>query len=131
MVLLVQDTIKRDEAERLIVRYQLALLVRTRYRIMCEYYAAEGGPCEGLNRFSDDELIELYRRDIPGIEQLHGKALLDKIIGFEVSQLGRRYETTCSLMERAGRLCDGLARFNNVELTTFFAAALGGRRVVD
>ena len=131
MVLLALDTVKREVAERLIVRYQLGLLAQTHYRIMCEYYAAEGGPCEGLNRFSDDELIELYRRDIPGIEELHGRELLDKIIDFEVSQLRGSRETTCSLMERAGRLCDGLGRFTNLELTVLFHEALGGRQVVD
>ena len=131
MVLLATDTIKREVAEWLIVRYQRRLLRRSHYRIMCEYYAAKGGPCEGLNHFSDEELIERYRRDIPGIQKLHGRQLLDAVARFEERQLEGTGGTTCSIMERAGRLCDGLSRFTNLELTTFFGEALGGRRVVD
>jgi hypothetical protein len=126
-----QRTIRREEAEQLIVRYQKELLEDTHYRIPCELYAQEGGgPCEGLNRFNDIELIELYRREVPGIESLRGDALLDRVIDYESSQL-HPDETTCALMVRLGRLCDGLARFTNEDLSQAFAEALGGRRVVD
>jgi len=125
-----QQTITREEAEQLIVQYQKELLEETHYRIPCELYAREGGPCEGLNRFNDTELIELYRREVPGIESLRGDALLDRVVEYEASQL-HPDETTCALMVRLGRLCDGLARFTNDDLTRGFAEALGGRRVVD
>ena len=125
-----QRTIKRDEAEQLIVQYQKDLLEETHYRIPCEFYAHEGGPCEGLNRFSDTELVELYRREVPGVEALRGDALLERVIEFEASQL-HPDETTCALMVRLGRLCDGLARFTNDDLTQGFAEALGWRKVID
>ena len=125
-----QLTIKRDEAEQLIVQYQKELLERAHLRIPCELYALEGGPCEGLNRFSDTELIELYRREVPGIESLRDDALLERIIQFETSEL-HPDETTCALMARVGRLCDGLARFTNDDLSQAFAEALSWRKVVD
>ena len=126
-----QQIIRREEAEQLIVQYQQELLEETHYRIPCELYAQQGGgPCEGLNRFNDTELVELYRREVPGIESLRGDALLDRVIDYEASQL-HPDETTCALMVRLGRLCDGLARFTNEDLSQAFAEALGGRRVVD
>jgi hypothetical protein len=122
--------IKRKNAERLIVAYQLVQLARSGHSIICEYYADHGGPCPGLNGFSDGELRSIYRSSIEGIDRLKGEALLQAVAAFERSQLTPEHKTTCQLMANAGRLCDGFNRWTNAELAQSFEI-LRGRTVID
>jgi hypothetical protein len=122
--------IKRKNAERLIVAYQLVQLARSGRSIICDYYADRGGPCPGLNGFSDGELRGIYRSFIEGIDRLNGEALLRAVAAFERSQLTPEHKTTCQLMASAGRLCDGFNRWTNAELAQSFEI-LRGRTVID
>ena len=122
--------ITRRDAERLVVAHQLVLLARNDYAIICQYYADHGGPCPGLNGFTDEELRTIYRPLIEGVERLEGEALLHAVATFERSQLTPERKTTCRLMAEAGRLCDGFNRWTNDELAQSFDI-LRGRTVID
>ncbi len=122
--------IRRKDAERLIVAHQLVQLARNDYSTICEYYADHGGPCPGLNGFSDEELRGIYRPFIEGIGRLEGQALLKAVAAFERSQLTPERKTTCQLMADVGRLCDGFNRWTNEELAQSFEI-VRGRTVTD
>ncbi len=112
--------IKRKDAERLVVAYQLVQLARSGDSIICEYYADHGGPCPGLSRLSDEELRGIYRPLIEGVDRLKGEPLLKAVAAFERSQLSPERKTTCQLMADAGRLCDGFNRWTNETLAQDF-----------
>ena len=122
--------IRRQDAERLIVAYQLVQLARSGQRIICEYYADHGGPCPGLNCFSDTELRTIYRPFIEGVDRLKGASLVNAVAAFERSQLSSEKKTTCQLMVEAGRLCDGFNRWTNEQLAQDFEI-LRDRPVID
>ena len=124
------NAMRRRDAERLIVAYQLVQLARSDCSIICEYYAKYGGPCPGLNGFADQELRSIYRPVIQGVELLRGQALLNTVAAFERSQLTPERKTTCQLMAGAGRLCDGFNRWSNDELAQSFVI-LRGRTIID
>jgi hypothetical protein len=124
--------ITRAAAERLITAYQLIQLARSGYRTTCELYAQEGGgPCAGLNGYTDTELKEIYRQYIEGIDRLSGWDLFDAIITFEKTQVDSLHKTTCQVMAETGRLCNGLSRYTNQELPQVFPEVLKGRTVID
>jgi len=122
--------IRRQDAERLIVAYQLVQLARSGQSIICEYYADHGGPCPGLSRLSDEELRGIYRPFIAGVDRLKGEPLLKAVAAFERSQLSPERKTTCQLMADAGRLCDGFNRWTNETLAQDFQI-LRARTVID
>ncbi len=129
-----QDTevqyVTRDEAERLIVVYQLSELAASGCRITCELYAARGGTCSGLNHLTDLELQQIYGPYIAGLERLRGDALVNAIIEFERTQLDDSHRTTCQVMQETGRVCDGFNNFTDEELPRLFPEPLAGKTIL-
>ena len=123
--------ITRSEAERRIEEYQRQLLERYECFSTWELYAdfGAGHCCGGIFRLRDAELRQLYRGRVPGIEKMEREAMLRAIIAYEMEQV--RGPITCQAVARMGRVCDGLDRYTNVELTEWFREALDGAEVVD
>lgn len=119
--------VTRAEAERLITEQQLRLLWEHGCRSTWELYALHGlgHCCGGVYSRSDAELREAYRQYIPDVDRLSDEALVEAIIGFELSQLRDKGWITCRSASLAGRICDGLRRYTDQELTWFFPEVLG------
>ncbi len=125
--------ISREEAERLVTEYQLKLLREYRCSSTWELYALQGVGhcCGGVFSRSDTELRELYRDYIAGIDHLGGDELVTAIANFELSQLRGQDAITCGAIGLAGRLCEGLNRYSDQELSWTFSEALQGLSIVD
>jgi len=125
--------ISRDEAERLITEHQLRLLREYGCTSTWELYALYGlgHCCGGVYSRSDTELHERYRDYIEGVDQLSGAELIKAIIDFELAQLEGQEGITCQAIGLAGRICDGLSRYTNQELSWLFPEVLGDYTVID
>lgn len=128
-----KQTLLREEAERLITEHQLALLREYGCLSTWELYALHGVGhcCGGVYSHSDTELREMYREFIEGIDELSGDQLVEAITLFELSQLTEEDRITCRAIGLAGRICTGLNRYTNQELSWLFPEVLKGRTVVD
>ncbi|HZP27021.1 MAG TPA: hypothetical protein VFB90_08250 [Dehalococcoidia bacterium] len=124
--------ITRAEAEKLIGEHQLRMMREHDCLSTWELYVDFGvGPCcGGIFRLTLPELRHAYHRAIPDIESLEREELLRRILRFEREKLGGR-PITCSAVAQQGRVCDGLDRYTNQELSWLFPQLLGGLRVVD
>ncbi|HKZ50895.1 MAG TPA: hypothetical protein VJ256_03960 [Dehalococcoidia bacterium] len=125
--------ISREEAERLITEHQLELLREYGCLSTWELYALHGVShcCGGVYSRSDTELRELYRGYIERIDHLQGDELVKAIADFELSQLRGQDRITCRAIGLAGRICDGLGRHCNQEISWLFREVLGDYTVVD
>lgn len=128
-----KQEIHRPEAEGLITLYQMRLLKEHNCQSTWELYALHGigHCCGGVYALDDLQLREAYRRYIDDIDRLSGDELVKAIIDFELSQLPPGQMITCRAMTIASRLCDGLRRYTNQELSWLFPEVLGDYTVVD
>lgn len=124
--------ITRAEAEQLIGEHQLRMMRENDCLSTWELYVDFGvGPCcGGIFRLTTPELQHVYHRAIPGATEMERDELLHRILRFEREKLGGRL-ITCSAVAAQGRVCDGLDRYTNQELSWLFPQILGGLRVVD
>lgn len=125
--------ITRSQAERLISDFQAELLRRSGYTSTWELYAETGAShcCGGIFRLKDAELRQAYGGLIEGIEGMEREELLRVILDYERSQAGEEGLVTCQAVAQEGRVCDGLSRYSNEELSWWFPEALGDCLIVD
>ena len=125
--------ISRSQAERLVGEFQVELLRRAGYTSTWELYVEKGAShcCGGIFRLKDAELRQTYSGLIEGSGQMDREGLLTAILNYERSQAGTDGLITCQSVAQEGRVCDGLSRYSNEELSWWFPGVLEGCAIVD
>lgn|GEM_PF-2496394 len=124
--------IARSQAERLVSEFQVDLLRQAGYTSTWELYTEEGAShcCGGIFRLKDAELRQIYHELIDNIDGMEREQLLQAILNYEQA-LTENGLVTCQGVAAEGRVCDGLNRYTNSELSWWFPEALRGFTIVD